>query len=93
MYQNAAKHLSDVFESSSSFVTNFSSCVYDHDDEDGFLNAWDEMLDKYTLNRRASLRIMIPSIEGKCTSSRTGLLTFVQVLLEQVGALKKFWMT
>ena len=93
MYQNAAMILSDVFESSSSFVTNFSSCVYDHDDEDDFLNAWEEMLDKYHLYRRSSLRIMIPSIEGKCTSSRIGLLAFVQVLLEQVGALKKFWMT
>ena len=93
IYQNAAKHLSDVFESSSSFVTDFSSCVYDHDDEDDFFNAWDEMLDKYNLNRRASLRIMIPSIEGKCTSSRIGFLAFVQVLPEQVGALKKFWMT
>ncbi|XP_030944016.1 uncharacterized protein LOC115968681 [Quercus lobata] len=38
--------------------------------------------------RRALLRIMIPSIEGKCTSSRIGLLASVQVLLEQVGELK-----
>ena len=37
---------------------------------------------------RALLRIMIPSIEGKCTSSRIGLLASVQVLLEQVRELK-----
>ena len=33
----------------STFATNFSSFVYDHDYEDDFLDAWDNMLDKYDL--------------------------------------------
>lgn len=49
MYQNAAKHLSDTFERFSSFAKDFSSCVYDHDEEEDFLNAWDHMLAKYNL--------------------------------------------
>ena len=54
-----------------------------------FLDAYSTLM----FYRGALLRIMIPSIEGKCTSSRMGLLASVQVLLEQVGELKKFWMT
>ena len=54
-----------------------------------FLDAYNTLM----FYRRALVRIMIPSIEGKCTSLRIGLQASVQVLLEQVGELKKFWMT
>ena len=32
---------------------DFSSCVYDHDYEDDFLDAWDDMLDKYDLKNNS----------------------------------------
>ncbi|XP_008240644.1 PREDICTED: protein FAR1-RELATED SEQUENCE 5-like [Prunus mume] len=49
IYQNAAKHLSGVFEKFKDFSKDFSSCIYDYEDEDDFLNAWNNMLEKYTL--------------------------------------------
>ncbi|XP_020426620.1 protein FAR1-RELATED SEQUENCE 5 [Prunus persica] len=49
IYQNAAKHLSGVFEKFKDFSKDFSSCIYDYEDEDAFLNAWNSMLGKYTL--------------------------------------------
>ena len=49
MYQNVAKNLKEEFGRYSTFATNFSSCVYGHDYEDDFLDAWDNMLDKYDL--------------------------------------------
>ncbi|XP_038975003.1 protein FAR1-RELATED SEQUENCE 5-like [Phoenix dactylifera] len=56
MYQNAGKKLNDVFGRYSSFAKDFSSCVYDHDDEDDFLHAWDKMLDKYDLRDNSWLQ-------------------------------------
>ncbi|XP_078167981.1 protein FAR1-RELATED SEQUENCE 5-like isoform X2 [Carex rostrata] len=49
MYQNAAKHLSNVFGATTSFKTDFSHCVYDCEDEEDFVRAWEEMLCKYDL--------------------------------------------
>ena len=40
MYQNAAKHLGHVFNDSKSFEWDFSYCVYDCEDEEDFLEAW-----------------------------------------------------
>ena len=54
-----------------------------------FLDAYNTLM----FYRRALLWIVISIIEGKCTSSRIGLLASVQVLLEEVGELNKFWMT
>ena len=39
LYQNAAKHLSCVFKSFREFAKDFSSCIYDYDEEDEFLQA------------------------------------------------------
>ncbi|XP_074374818.1 protein FAR1-RELATED SEQUENCE 5-like [Apium graveolens] len=49
MYQNEAKHLSSIFDKFKSFVKEFSSCVYDHDEVFEFTRAWDDMLEKYNL--------------------------------------------
>ncbi|XP_050217789.1 protein FAR1-RELATED SEQUENCE 5-like [Mercurialis annua] len=49
IYQNAAKNLSHVFHSSKQFAYDFSSCVYGYEEEDKWLQAWDDMLDKYML--------------------------------------------
>ena len=56
MYQNATKQLNEVFGRYSTFVADFSSCVYDHDYEDDFLDAWDNMLDKYDLKNNRWLQ-------------------------------------
>ncbi|KAK8491764.1 hypothetical protein V6N12_005720 [Hibiscus sabdariffa] len=53
---DTAKHLSDVFERFGSFTKDFSSCVYDHDEEEDFLNAWDQMLAKYNLRDNSWLK-------------------------------------
>ncbi|KAH6781880.1 hypothetical protein C2S52_001302 [Perilla frutescens var. hirtella] len=49
IYQNAAIHLSSVFASFKSFSVDFSSCIYDHEEEKEFLQAWQELLEKYEL--------------------------------------------
>ena len=56
MYQNATKNLKEVFGRYSTFATDFSSCVYDHDYEDDFLDAWDNMLNKYDLKNDSWLQ-------------------------------------
>ena len=49
MYQNATKRLSDVFRRCRSFTIDCNSFVYDHNNDEDFLNAWEQMLDKYGL--------------------------------------------
>ncbi|XP_062117936.1 protein FAR1-RELATED SEQUENCE 9-like [Humulus lupulus] len=49
IYQNAAKHLSGVFEHFREFTKNFSSCIYDYEEKDEFFEAWNNMLEKYDL--------------------------------------------
>ncbi|KAM2876545.1 hypothetical protein COP2_019532 [Malus domestica] len=44
IYQNAAKQLKNVFENFNDFTKEFSSCIYDHEDEDDFLYVWNNML-------------------------------------------------
>ncbi|XP_055960939.1 protein FAR1-RELATED SEQUENCE 5-like [Mercurialis annua] len=49
IYQNAAKNLSHIFHSSKQFANDFSSCVYEYEDEDEWLQVWNSMLNKYML--------------------------------------------
>ncbi|PIN10912.1 hypothetical protein CDL12_16491 [Handroanthus impetiginosus] len=49
IYQNAAIHLSGIFSNFASFSKDFSSCIYDYEEEEEFLHAWYEMLEKYGL--------------------------------------------
>ena len=42
-------HLSHVFDSFQEFANDFSDCVYGYEDEDEWLVAWDDMLEKYAL--------------------------------------------
>ncbi|XP_050259081.1 protein FAR-RED IMPAIRED RESPONSE 1-like [Quercus robur] len=56
MYQNATKNLKEVLGRYSTFAADFNSCVYDHDYEDDFLDAWDNMLDKYDLKNNSWLQ-------------------------------------
>ncbi|PIN11230.1 hypothetical protein CDL12_16174 [Handroanthus impetiginosus] len=49
IYQNEAIHLSSTFACFASFSKDFSSCIYDYEEEKEFLQAWQEMLEKYGL--------------------------------------------
>lgn len=49
IYQNAVKHLAHVFQGSEGFAHDLSSCLYDFEDEEEFLAAWETMLEKYNL--------------------------------------------
>ncbi|XP_062075158.1 protein FAR1-RELATED SEQUENCE 5-like [Humulus lupulus] len=56
--QNAAKHLSGVFEHFREFTKDFSSCIYDYEEKDEFFEAWNNMLKKYDLSSNKWLRDM-----------------------------------
>ncbi|KAM6547360.1 hypothetical protein CsatB_019036 [Cannabis sativa] len=58
IYQNAAKNLSGVFEKFRQFTKDFSSCIYDYDEKDEFIEAWNSMLEKYDLRDNKWLKKM-----------------------------------
>nr|XP_027062985.1 protein FAR1-RELATED SEQUENCE 5-like [Coffea arabica] len=58
IFQNAAIHLSQVFESFKQFVNDFSKCVYDFDEEEDFISEWNTMLKKYGLEDNDWLKRM-----------------------------------
>ncbi|XP_062103241.1 protein FAR1-RELATED SEQUENCE 5-like [Humulus lupulus] len=49
MYQNAAKHLSSVFQKFLQFAPDFGDCIYEYEEEDEFINARNKMLERYDL--------------------------------------------
>ncbi|KAJ8766697.1 hypothetical protein K2173_004521 [Erythroxylum novogranatense] len=49
IYQNAAIHLSSVFGKYKEFSRDFSACIYDCEEEEQFVSAWNKMLGKYEL--------------------------------------------
>ncbi|ESQ28842.1 hypothetical protein EUTSA_v10019760mg, partial [Eutrema salsugineum] len=51
IYQNAAKKLSHVFHGAEQFATDFGKCVYDHEEEEDWLLAWNNMLKKHKLTK------------------------------------------
>ncbi|XVF50778.1 hypothetical protein PTKIN_Ptkin04bG0130800 [Pterospermum kingtungense] len=58
MHQNAFKHLSYILKDAEAFANDFRSCIYDHKDEDDFIQAWEAMLDNYNLKQNEWLRWM-----------------------------------
>ncbi|KAH6792777.1 hypothetical protein C2S52_003254 [Perilla frutescens var. hirtella] len=56
IYQNAAIHLSGVFSQFKDFAKDFGACVYDFEEEEEFIDAWNNMLSKYALADNAWLR-------------------------------------
>ncbi|KAK9290232.1 hypothetical protein L1049_008399 [Liquidambar formosana] len=56
IYQNAAKNLSHVFHGSKQFAHDFGECIYDYEDEDDWLHAWNNMLEKYGLKENNWLK-------------------------------------
>ncbi|KAG8363426.1 hypothetical protein BUALT_Bualt19G0021400 [Buddleja alternifolia] len=59
IYRNAAIHLSSVFANFRDFSRDFSSCIYDYEEEDDFIDAWNEMLKKYNLQDNDWLERML----------------------------------
>ncbi|KAL6856120.1 hypothetical protein ACP4OV_018922 [Aristida adscensionis] len=49
IYQNALQQLTQAFHGSRTLESNFKRCLFDCEDEDEFLTAWKEMLEKYDL--------------------------------------------
>nr|ABA92085.1 transposon protein, putative, unclassified [Oryza sativa Japonica Group] len=49
MNQNACKHLAGVVKEYKKFNADFQNCIYDKEEEDEFINAWNRMLKKYDL--------------------------------------------
>ncbi|KAL3504100.1 hypothetical protein ACH5RR_033941 [Cinchona calisaya] len=72
IFQNAANHLSLVFAKYKSFANDYSSCVYDFDEED-FISKWKEILDKYDLqnndwlNRMFAIKVKWPLVYRRDT--------------------------
>ncbi|GAV72490.1 FAR1 domain-containing protein/MULE domain-containing protein [Cephalotus follicularis] len=58
MYDNAIKHLCHVVKDIESFATDFRSCIYYHKDEEGFIHAWEALLEDYDLQQNEWLRWM-----------------------------------
>ncbi|KAG8369966.1 hypothetical protein BUALT_Bualt14G0068100 [Buddleja alternifolia] len=58
IFQNAAIHLSGIFAEYKDFAKNFSSCIYDHEDEGEFIDAWNKMIKNYGLQNNDWLERM-----------------------------------
>ena len=58
IYQNAAIHLSGVFQEFREFAKDFASCIYDYEEEEEFLEGWKLMLTKYGLEDNDWLKRM-----------------------------------
>lgn len=58
MYENALKHLSHVVKDKDSFANDLKSCIYDQKDEEDFIHAWKDMLDRYNLQQNEWLKWM-----------------------------------
>ncbi|EOA19148.1 hypothetical protein CARUB_v10007820mg [Capsella rubella] len=56
IYQNAAKKLSHVFHGPGHSIIDFGKCVYDHEEEVGWLLAWSNMLEKHNLRENKWLQ-------------------------------------
>ncbi|XP_010257333.1 PREDICTED: protein FAR1-RELATED SEQUENCE 5-like isoform X2 [Nelumbo nucifera] len=56
MYQNALKNISHAFRRGTSFGKEFNKCIYEYEEEDEFLQAWKDMLEKYDLKENSWLQ-------------------------------------
>ncbi|XP_011101183.1 protein FAR1-RELATED SEQUENCE 5 [Sesamum indicum] len=58
MYLIALKHLRHVVNEYESFTGDFRNCIFGHEQEEDFIQAWDSMLEKHGLRHNAWLRWM-----------------------------------
>ncbi|XP_073019547.1 protein FAR1-RELATED SEQUENCE 5-like [Primulina eburnea] len=58
MYLIAHKHLRHLINDHDSFATDFRNCIFSHEQEDEFFQAWDSMLEKHGLHQNSWLKWM-----------------------------------
>lgn len=58
MYLIALKHLRHVVKEYDSFAIDFRNCIFGHEQEEDFIQAWDSMLERHGLCHNAWLRWM-----------------------------------
>ncbi|KAG9454298.1 hypothetical protein H6P81_007202 [Aristolochia fimbriata] len=63
IFQNATKHLSNVFQRCNQFKRDFNRCVYGVVPEDEFLMGWQKMLDDYGLRGNSWLEALFKERE------------------------------
>ncbi|XP_010930749.1 protein FAR1-RELATED SEQUENCE 5 isoform X1 [Elaeis guineensis] len=63
MYQNASKYLGQVFQGSRTFAYDFSRCLFDYEEEEEFVSAWENMLEKYDLKGNEWLKMLFEDRE------------------------------
>ncbi|KAG9448774.1 hypothetical protein H6P81_008739 [Aristolochia fimbriata] len=63
IFQNATKHLSNVFQRCNQFKRDFNRCVYEVVPEDEFLMGWEKMLDDYGLRGNSWLEALFKERE------------------------------
>nr|KYP70189.1 Protein FAR1-RELATED SEQUENCE 4 [Cajanus cajan] len=56
LYQNALKKLSIVFGKFQDFSKDFNKCIYEYEEEEEFIIAWSNMLEKYDLKDNSWLK-------------------------------------
>ena len=56
MNQNACKHLAGVVPEYKKFNSDFQHCIYDIEEEEEFISAWNDMLDKHGLRENTWLQ-------------------------------------
>ncbi|XP_042386836.1 protein FAR1-RELATED SEQUENCE 5-like [Zingiber officinale] len=78
---NAAIHLSEVFSEFKEFTKDFASCIYDFDEEEDFILAWNMMLTKYALEDNDWLRHKGSLDPKTCNSMRYKELSGLYVQL------------
>ncbi|XP_042460349.1 protein FAR1-RELATED SEQUENCE 5-like [Zingiber officinale] len=81
IYQNAAIHLSEIFSEFKEFTKDFASCIYDFDEEEDFILAWNMMLTKYALEDNDWLRHKGSLDPKTCNSMRYKELSGLYVQL------------
>nr|XP_023916993.1 protein FAR1-RELATED SEQUENCE 5-like [Quercus suber] len=66
IYQNAAKRLHHIFNSSNQFRNDFGNCVYDFEDKNEWIVAWNDMLETFDLTDNPWLCEMFDVKEKWC---------------------------
>ncbi|KAF2915592.1 hypothetical protein DAI22_09g046632 [Oryza sativa Japonica Group] len=56
MNQNACKHLTGCVKDYKKFNADFQNCIYDQEEEEEFLRAWGQLLEKYELQQNTWLQ-------------------------------------
>ncbi|XP_013584280.1 PREDICTED: protein FAR1-RELATED SEQUENCE 5-like [Brassica oleracea var. oleracea] len=81
IYHNAAKNLSRVFHGPDQFAMDFGKCVYDHEEEEDWLLAWSDMLNKHKLTENKWLKNLFDVIHENLTTIWSIILMTLYLLL------------